>query len=157
MVVLILILIFLVSNCQKKEVNLESLLKEISERETLTYFPENEYKLIQSSSYNRASVSPYENGWFENNDMSHFIRIEENSGRREFVMLDSEGPGAIVRWWMTFYKAQNGKIRVYIDNDTLATISGSPDSLLSETLLAGYPFTASLLSLIHISEPTRPY
>lgn len=157
MVVLLIILLLLVSGCHDREITLESLLKEISVREALTYFPENEYKLIQVSSYNRASVSPDENGWFENNDMSHFIRIEENNGRREFVMLDAEGPGVIVRWWMTFYKAQNGTIRIYIDNDSVATISGSPDKLLSGNMLAGYPLSASVQKGAPIGEEGRDY
>ena len=47
-------------------------------------------------------------------------------GGREFVLFDADGPGAVVRWWMTFYKAQNGIIRVYIDNDTIPLLSGTP-------------------------------
>ena len=127
-----------------EKISLESLLNDISRRETLTYYPVDEYKLIQASSYNRESVSPDSAGWFANADMSHFIRVEENKGRREFVMLDAEGPGAIVRWWMTFYKAQDGIIRIYIDNNSDPVIEGSPDSFLSGSLLAAYPFSASL-------------
>ncbi len=100
----------------------------MTNRENLTRFPEKAYTHHQFSSYNRASVSPGTKGWFENNDMSHFIRKEDNSGRREFVLLDADGPGAIVRWWMTFYKAQNGVLRVYIDNDTTPVIKGTPRS-----------------------------
>jgi hypothetical protein len=89
--------------------------------------------------------------------MSHFIRVEENKGRREFVMLDAVGPGAIVRWWMTFYKAQNGIIRIYIDNNFEPVIEGSPDSLLSGSLLAGYPFSASLQEGAPLGEEGRDY
>jgi hypothetical protein len=89
-------------SCSTKKVSLNVLLDEMTRRENLSYFPENQYSHRQYSSYNPASVSPGEKGWFENFDMSHFLRVETNSGRREFVMLDAEGPGAIVRWWMTF-------------------------------------------------------
>ena len=74
----------------------------------------------------------------------HFLRIEKNCGRREFVMFDADGPGAIVRWWMTFYKAQNGIIRIYMDNDSVPIIEGSPAEVLSGDLLAEYPFSASV-------------
>ena len=139
-----LIIIILLTGCGRRNISLESLLKDVSRREALTYFPGDKYKLIQASSYNRASVSPDSAGWFANADMSRFIRIEENNGRREFVMLDAEGPGSIVRWWMTFYKAQDGIIRIYLDNASEPVIEGSPDSLLSGSLLAGYPFSVSL-------------
>jgi hypothetical protein len=89
--------------------------------------------------------------------MSHFIKVEQNKGRREFVMLDTDGPGAIVRWWMTFYKAQDGIIRIYIDNASEPVIEGSPDSLLSGSLLAGYPFSASLQEGAPLGEEGRDY
>ena len=90
------------SNNFAQSISLHSLLEEMADRTKLTYFPEIPYDLKQFSSYNRKSISPDSNGWFANNDMSHFLRIESNNGRREFVMFDADGPGAIVRWWMTF-------------------------------------------------------
>jgi len=157
MVRFLLIIVFILIGCDSKRISLESLLNDISGRETLTYFPGNEYKLIQASSYNRASVSPDSTGWFANADMSHFIRVEQNNGRREFVMLDTEGPGAIVRWWMTFYKAQDGILRIYIDNTSDPVIEGSPDSLLSGALLTGYPFSASVQKGAPVGEEGRDY
>jgi hypothetical protein len=109
----------------------------------LTYFPSTVYALKQVSSYNPASVTKDSTGWFENYDMSHFRGVVENQGRREFILFDVDGPGAIVRWWMTFYKAHNGIIRVYLDNAMEPVIEG-PDEVLSGDLLAGYPFSASL-------------
>lgn len=157
MVIAFLILLILVSGCTAKEVTVAALLDEMSSRSSLTYYPEPGYRLIQSSSYNRESVSPDSAGWFANADMSHFIRVEENSGRREFVMLDAEGPGAIVRWWMTFYKAQDGIIRVYIDEDEEPLIAGRPDSLLSGPMIAGYPFSVSLQKGAPLGEEGRDY
>jgi hypothetical protein len=127
----------------------------MSDRQHLTYF--SDYRLIQSSSYNRASVSPEKEGWFANADMSHFVRVEENEGRREFVLMDVDGPGAIVRWWMTFYKAQNGLLRIYLDNSLTPVIEGSPDSLLSGNLLAGNPFAVSLQEGAPLGEEGRDY
>lgn len=125
-------------------VTLESLLEEMTDRKTLTYFPEIEYSHLHFSSYDRASVSPNGDGWFANIDRSNFLRVEENNGRREFVMVDTDGPGAIVRWWMTFYRAYDGVIRVYIDYDQDPVIEGSPAEVLIGSLLAAYPLTASV-------------
>jgi len=152
----ILFVLTMAISCSRS-VSLESLIREMSSREHLTYFPEEEYKLLQFSSYNRASVSPDQKGWFENSDMSHFIRVEEQTGRREFVMLDSDGPGAIVRWWMTFYKAQNGILRVYIDHDTTPVMEGAPTKLLSGTLLTGSPLAVSVQAGAPLGEVGRDY
>lgn len=153
---LILVLIIL-TGCGKNAVTVFTLLSDMSSRETVTYYPKNDYRLLQASSYNRKSVSPNSTGWFENNDMSHFIRVEQNCGRREFVMLDTDGPGAVVRWWMTFYKAQNGRIRIYIDNYERPVVEGSPDSLVSGSLLAEYPFSSSVQAGAPIGEYGRDY
>ncbi len=150
-------LILILTTCKNDVVTLKSLLSEMTSREMITYFPGKEYKLFQSSSYNRASVRPGEPGWFANNDMSHFIRIENNQGRREFVMMDTDGPGSIVRWWMTFYKARNGIIRIYIDNDTVPVIKGAPTALLSGNVLAGHPLSASLQAGAPLGEEGRDY
>lgn len=129
----------------------------MTDRSSLTYFPENQFTHKQFSSYNRASVSPDSAGWFANADMSHFIRIEENNGRRELVMFDADGPGAIVRWWMTFYKGQNGTIRIYLDYDTVPILIGAPRDLLSGGNVAGYPLTASVQKGAPLGEEGRDY
>lgn len=156
MITLGLFLAVTITSCSEK-VTIKSLLAEMANRESLSYFPEQEFLHKQFSSYNRASISPDKGGWFANNDMSHFIRVEENLGRREFVMFDTDGPGAIVRWWMTFYKAQKGTIRIYIDKKDAPVIAGSPDSLLSGNLIAPYPFSVSLQKGAPIGDVGRDY
>ena len=89
--------------------------------------------------------------------MSHFLRVEQNSGRREFVMFDADGPGAVVRWWMTFYKAQNGILRVYIDNDTTPVIQGTPKELLSGNLIAKPPLAVAVQEGAPLGEEGRDY
>jgi hypothetical protein len=151
------LLFILPGSCNQVKITTESLLLEMINRDNLTYFPEPPYNLIQNSSYNRVSVSPEKDGWFANADMSHFIRVETNEGRREFVMMDVNGAGAIVRWWMTFYKAQNGTIRIYLDNSSTPVIEGSPDDLLSGILIEGPPFAVSLQEGAPIGEEGRDY
>ena len=35
------------------------------------------------------------------NDNTQYIRKEETDGRQESVMMEADGPGAIVRFWLT--------------------------------------------------------
>ena len=150
--IVIFILSPLVFACSEETVTISSLLKEMPKKLELTYYPEKEYKLKQSSSYNRKTVGIDKEGWYENSDMSHFIRVEENQGRREFVMFDQDGPGTIVRWWMTFWRAQNGILRIYMDNDTIPEIEGAPFDVISGQLLAPEPLSQSLPAEAPIEE-----
>ena len=104
-------------SCTNERVTLETLLEEMTDREAITYFPEPAYTIKQFSSYDRKSVSPEKNGWFANQDFTQFIREDTIQGRREFVLFDSEGPGGIVRFWMTFggKGASAGIFLKYID------------------------------------------
>jgi hypothetical protein len=91
-------------------------------------------------------VSPNEDGWYANHDASWFIRHEENNGRREFVMLDADGPGAIVRFWMTFGNeaAYTGTIRFYFDGSDKAEIEGPVLDIISGGALVGEPLSSSV-------------
>ena len=149
--ILILCIIFLCS-CSEESVSVKSLIEEMPDRIAQSYFPELEYKLKQFSSYNRKTVGRDEEGWFENYDMSHFIRVEENKGRREFVMFDHDGPGAIVRWWMTFWKAENGILRIYLDNNDEPEIEGPPFDIISGQFIAREPFSQSVPSDAPLNE-----
>lgn len=144
----------LFTNCTKEKVTLESLLKEQTDRTTLTYFPENNYRLKQFSSYDRNSVSPDSLGWWANADFTQFIREEQNEGRREFVLLDAGGPGAVVRWWMTFSgpDAFSGTIRIYIDGNPVPAVEGDVLEIVSGNLLTIEPLASSVSPL---TEPER--
>lgn len=135
--------LFLFNSCTKK-ITIESLLEEMTDRDCLTYSVDGKYQLKQASSYNRESVSSDKEGWYANYDMSHFVRVERNNNRREFVLLDQDGPGAIVRWWMTFWRAENGILRVYLDKDSIPEIEGSPLKVVSGQILAEAPFSESV-------------
>jgi hypothetical protein len=149
-----LALLMICCGCTQK-VTLNSLLEEMTDRESLTYYPGKPFTHNQFSSYNRESIAPGKEGWFANADMSHFIRVENNQGRREFVMFDTDGSGVIVRWWMTFYKAQNGIIRIYIDHDTVPVIQGPANEILSGTALTGPPLAVSVHKGVIIREKGR--
>ena len=68
---------------------------EMTDLAGLAEFPQPAYTCKQFSSYDRKSKSPTEE-WFANADAGQYLRVEENDGRKEFVMMDAAGPGAIV-------------------------------------------------------------
>ncbi|MCG3127859.1 MAG: hypothetical protein CHACPFDD_02731 [Phycisphaerae bacterium] len=93
------------------DVTFDALLDEMVRLATLAEVPRPAFICRQFSSYDRASKSPSED-WFANNDAGQYLRVEERAGRKEHVMMDAAGPGAIVRIWSANPK---GTLRVYID------------------------------------------
>ena len=69
---------------------------------------------IRFSSYDRRSdAGPSDpDAWFANGDRGQFLRVEERDGRREHVLVDVEGPGAIVRIWSA---NPSGTLSFYFD------------------------------------------
>lgn len=139
-----IILVVSCFSCQKEQkVTLESLLIEMADRKEITYFPEPVYSQKQFSSYDRRSIHPDSADWFANRDCSSFIRVEETKGRREFVMVDVEGPGAISRIWVTFQSEEikEGIMRFYFDNETTPRIEGPVAEVIGGTQLTGSPLS----------------
>jgi hypothetical protein len=122
-------------------VSLSTLLDEMIDRDALTRFPDPAYVCVQASSYDRASKSPNEPGWFANADASQFIREEMNGNRKEWVLMDAEGPGAIVRWWIT---APHYKVifRVYLDGSDTPTLEANIADLIGGKFLVDAPLSA---------------
>lgn len=137
-------------------ITLQSLLHEMVDREVLARFPEPAYTCSQSSSYDRDSVSPDdEKTWFANWDRSQFVRTEEKDGRKEYVLHDADGPGALVRIWMTWHgpgggEFSDGTIRVYIDGNEEPAIEGAATKFMDKGLLAGPPLSQGV-------SPETPY
>jgi len=98
-----------------ESVTIESLLEEMVDRSRVAQLDAPSYTCRQFSSYNRGSVAPDQPGWFANADQSQFLRTETVNGREENVMMDAEGPGAIVRWWLTMAGLGSGRgtLRIY--------------------------------------------
>ena len=147
--------IFLTVSCRNEEViTFRSLLREMTQVDAASRFPDPSYRLVQFSSYDRLSTDPDSTGWFANNDFTQFIREEDNNGRHEYVMLEADGPGAVVRWWMTFgnANASNSYIRVYLDNQTEPVIEGRAPDLVGGMMLAPQPLSTSVSPL---TDPQR--
>lgn len=100
------------------KVSFESLLEEMTDLESLTYFPEPAYSVKQFSSYDRNAKDPAvltDENWFANGDRGQHLRVEQRNGAEEWVLMDAAGPGAIVRFWSA-NPADAGIVRVYLDN-----------------------------------------
>lgn len=133
------------------KVSIESLLNDMVDRGGIARFPQNNFRLKQESSYNRASKIPSDSvGWFINQDFNssekdhNFIRIEEENGEKEWVLMDHEGPGAIVRTWMPFLSPDKPdtdiQIKIYLDGNPEPVLEGNMLGLLDGTGLIPYPF-----------------
>ncbi|GAB3930212.1 glycoside hydrolase family 172 protein [Mucilaginibacter myungsuensis] len=125
----------------QKTVTLSTLLKDLGDYGAVAKWPDPMYKEMQASSYDRKSVSPDQPGWFANDDRTQYIREETNEGRKERVMMDVDGPGAIVRFWLTTYK-RNGNIRIYFDGQTTPEITIPAYDLMK----SGLPIGSGLLT-----------
>jgi hypothetical protein len=142
-------ILMLNSACSQYNVTFESLLREMVDRDALARYPAPFYHTEQFSSYDRDAVSSDSAGWFANSDRTMFIRKEENNGREEYVMFDADGPGAVVRFWMTFAGRDSGIgiLRIYFDNNPEPEIEGTAYDVLSGGLLVGEPLSASVSDL----------
>ncbi|GAB3420808.1 glycoside hydrolase family 172 protein [Niabella aquatica] len=105
----------------QQQITLPLLLREMTDFDAVAKFPSPVYTLQQASSYDRRSVSPHQPGWFANADFNQFIREEKKDGHTEYVMMDADGPGAIVRFWLTTL-AKQGIMRFYFDNEPEASV-----------------------------------
>jgi len=149
-VVIFLTFLFSISAQNSTPITVETLLKEMVDRDAIASFPQTNFRLKQSSSYNRASKTPSdEKGWFINHDYNsgekdhNFIRTEEKNGQKEWVLMDHVGPGAIVRTWMPFLKPDKPDtditIRIYLDGNEEPVFEGNMLGLLDGTGEIPYP------------------
>ncbi len=115
-------------NAQEEEVNITSLLKEMVDREKITQFPSSNYQSKQASSYNRESVSPDLPGWFADSDGVSYVRMEDNNGKKEWVLMEDFGPGVITKIWAVcfYYGLDNtigANVNIYLDGNPKPVIS----------------------------------
>ena len=118
-----------------------SLVREMIDGDAIARWPQPEYTCSQASSYDRAKIAPDKPGWFGNNDRNQYIRTEKNAGRTEHVMMDVDGPGCIVRFWLVTDEAKKGKVRVYLDGAAEPVVTTkTPGMLLNDVVEIGTPW-----------------
>ncbi len=115
-----------------------SLMSEMTDLAGMAEFPKPAYTCKQFSSYNRNSKSPANpttDDWFANGDRGQYLRVEDRAGRKEWVMMDAAGPGAVVRIWSA---NPEGNLRIYLDGAETPVIETPMTNLLGGTF-AGLP------------------
>jgi len=123
-----------------QQVNFGTLLEDMIDRTQIAEFPNPEFLCKQCSSYNRETVALGQPGWFANADSSFFYGHEDVGGRREWIMMDVDGPGAVVRWWLTQQKFE-GTIRIYLDGSHEPVYAATADKLIGGTAITGRPLS----------------
>ncbi len=116
-------------------VTMAGLLDELTNLEALSNVASPSFTCRQFSSYDRRSTdpaAPTDENWFANNDRGQYLREEERNGAKEYVLMDAEGPGAIVRFWSA-NPVDAGVVRVYIDGAETPTLEAPLDAWLSGT------------------------
>ena len=131
---------------ESNTISFESLLEEMVDRDCLGRLPSPAYTCRQFSSYDRNSIEPGSATWWANWDRSYFVRVEDNNGRKEHVLMDADGPGVIVRFWATWHgpgggEFSNGTLRVYIDKKAEPVVEGPMADLISGGKLVGEPLS----------------
>ncbi|MEO3405594.1 glycoside hydrolase family 172 protein [Mucilaginibacter sp. CAU 1740] len=147
---IVLLISIVGSGFAQRVITVKSLLNDLTDRNEAAKWPVPYYTIMQASSYDRASVSPNEPGWFANEDHSNYIRTDTVNGHREQVMMDVDGPGAIVRFWLTTFK-RAGIIRIYFDRHTTPEVTIPAYDLMK----SGLQIAAPLLAPHSSYEPTE--
>ena len=152
-----------------RTLDVPALLMEMIDFENLSRIPQPFFKQAAATSYSRES---HKGGtdWFHNMDRGGYIRTETVNGRKEHVLLDGQGPGAVTRFW-TANPTISNMIRFYFDEEETPRIAvpfkqlfngktepfGPEFSYISGT--GGnlyYPLTYSVSLKITIEEEEKP-
>lgn len=141
-------LIFLViTSCQKTDPSITTgtLLEEMVDLNRLTRLPEQGYRTLQYSSYDRRSTKPSESGWFANEDgfgnepvpgFAEVIRPPDERGTGEYLICDIQNPGAIVRLWTAGIE---GRIRLFLDDMNTPVFDGNAEDFFWHTIASLWP------------------
>ncbi len=137
-------------------VTLESLLREMIDPAAVARWPQPEYLCKQDGSYDREAKTPKDQSkWYANGDnmegMHQAAKWEDHQGRQECVLLDVDGPGAVVRFW-TGGADPKGKVRFYLDGADAPAIEAA-----LYDLLGGRDFVPKPLAIENSGKATNLY
>ena len=121
-------------------ITMETLLAEMTSYDAVVSYPKVPYKTLQTSSYDRRTVSPDKPFWFANNDGFGYERLDTVDGRIEKVLFEQNGPGAVTRIWMTT-KDKRGTLRFYFDGSDNPEITIAAYDMDRFPVAVGRPFS----------------
>ncbi|TFH28267.1 MAG: DUF2961 domain-containing protein [Bacteroidia bacterium] len=141
------LIFLLITSCKKTDPSITTgtLLEEMVDLNRLTRLPEQEYRTVQYSSYDRRSTKPSESGWFANEDgfgnepvpgFEEVLKSPDERGIGEYLICDIQNPGAIVRLWTAGIK---GKIRLFLDDMDTPVIEGNAEDFFWYTVASLWP------------------
>jgi hypothetical protein len=154
-------------------VSVRSLLREMADFEILAARPDPSFKQAAATSYSRESHKGGE-AWFDNKDAGQYVRTEKTEGRKEHVLADLKGPGAVSRFWSANPDLAN-TVRFYFDGEAKPRLALSLSALFTGTtppwgpefsyisgtggnLYYPLPFAASLkITIEETDKPVRLY
>lgn len=143
----------------RPRVSFMTLLSEMTDRDRLAVHPRagTPHRLVQASSYERASTRPGRRAWFANRDWSWYIREERNQGRREWVLLDARGPGAVTRFWLTNGTPnQRGTLRFYLDGSRTPFWAGRAGRSVGQNRAIGRPLSSRSFERDRLNGGAKP-
>jgi hypothetical protein len=131
------------------ELSVLSLLGEMVDLERLARPAVTRFTAAQAASTDRRSRRPDDgDSWFANDDFVtegalNLVRVEATpDGHKRYVLLDTDGPGAIVRIWTA---TTGGVLRIYIDGDAKPALEAPVADLLRGAVS---PFVAPLAHVV---------
>jgi len=123
-------------------IDVNSLLDEMVDLGSLARRARSQFRTCMVSSYDRSSKLPQPSSdmptaWYANRDWGNYLGLQRGlSGKREFVLLDADGPGSIVRIWSA---TPSGDLRIYIDDAAEPALEVPMVALLSGALAPFQP------------------
>ncbi|MES1165495.1 MAG: glycoside hydrolase family 172 protein, partial [Verrucomicrobiota bacterium] len=127
------------------EISVLTLLREMVDLDRLARLPAVAFVAGQAASTDRRSRRREDaDGWYANDDFVtdaelNLVRVEPAAdGSKRYVLLDAQGPGAIVRIWSA---APAGTLRVYLDGDSHPAVEAPFEAVLRGEVA---PFVAPL-------------
>ncbi len=122
----------------KTAVSLESLLEEMLNCDSVARWPEHSFTCKQASSMDPRRKGPDQPDWFVKS-CENFVRVDEAAGRKQHVLMDADGPGAIVRFFVTSHCGKPGKLRIFLDGSPTPALEYQALDLLQGTFNPGAP------------------
>ncbi len=121
-------------------INFKCLLGEMISPEKLARWPQQEWRNMQSSALK--TDKRHNKGFFSQKEIGNFVRIEEKgNGKKEWVLMEHKGPGAIVRMWAP-NMAKDAIFRVYFDGSEKPAIEANMMKLFYGEDFVSPPFAA---------------
>jgi hypothetical protein len=142
------------------EISVLTLVDEMGRLDHLARLPAAPFTSRQATSYDRRSRSPADGAaWFANDDFvtdtaANLVRVDETPAGKRWVLLDVDGPGAVVRLWTA---TPTGTLRIFVDGDPEPALEAPMGRLLAGALAPLSPPFGQVTAMGHTLYFPFPY